>query len=258
MQRSNTLTILILVAIVIGLSPVAARGGWLDTVKEVAPVIIDDGGSKTGTSATSALSSDEVISGLKQALNVAVDKATSSLGSPGGYLDNLDVRIPMPSSLTRAEQMARGLGQDKLADEFITSMNRAAEQAAPETVSIFSNAIRKMSFADARAILNGPDDAATKYFERTSSAALIKRIRPIVEKATDSVGVTSKYKSFMGGVSTLGAVTGMQVDDLDGYVTDKATEGLFLMMAREEKMIRDNPVARTTDLLRKVFGSVGK
>ncbi|MBU1001479.1 MAG: DUF4197 domain-containing protein [Proteobacteria bacterium] len=253
---SRKLNILVLLAVMVALTPLAARGGWLDKVKEVAPVIMDggSGSSKTVTNLTSS----EVISGLKEALNVAVDKATSFLGSPGGYLDNLEVRIPMPASLTKAEQLARTLGKDKLADEFITSMNRAAEQAAPETVSILSDAISKMSFDDARAILNGPDNAATKYFERTSSKALMARIRPIVEKATDSVGVTSKYKSFTGGVSALGAVTGMQVDDLDGYVTDKAVAGLFVVMAREEKQIRENPVARTTDLLRKVFGSSSK
>jgi len=254
MKRLQGLALIALLAALVASAPVTAGAGLLDTIKKVAPSVVGSGGSTSSSS--SSLTSTEVVAGLKEALNVAVKNSTSYLGQVGGYLDHAEVRIPMPDSLAKAEKLARTLGQDKLADEFVESMNRAAEQAAPETVSILADAIKSMSFSDAKGILNGPDDAATSYFKRTSSTALKEKIRPIVEKATAAVGVTSRYKSFMGGVSALGSLAGMSSQDLDGYVTDKAVAGLFTIMAREEKDIRENPVARTTDLLKKVFGSV--
>jgi hypothetical protein len=202
-----------------------------------------------------ALSQGEIGQGLKEALAQGVQRAVSALGKPDGFLSNAKVKIPMPESLQKIESALRAVGQDKYADEFITSINRAAEQAVPEAASIFGDAIKQMSVDDARKILSGPDNAATEYFQRVSTEQLVGRFRPIVERATDAVGVTSSYKDLVGKAGFVGSLLGKDTTDLDGYVTKQAVGGLFTMVAEEEKRIRTEPVARTTELLKKVFGS---
>ena len=209
----------------------------------------------TGT-VTGQPSDSEMIAGLKEALGKGTQYAVDSLGREGGFLDNPRVRIPMPDSLAWIEKTLRTLRQDRLADEFVASMNHAAEQAVPEAAAIFGDAIRDMSLEDARGILTGPDDAATQYFRRTTSDALTTKLRPIVEQATSRTGVTSNYKSMMDKAGGLGGLLSSDTTDLDGYVTDQTLDGLFLMVAEEEKRIRENPLARTSDLLKKVFGSL--
>ena len=132
-------------------------------------------------------------------------------------------------------------------------MNRAAEQAVPVAADVFSDSVREMSIDDARKILTGPDDAATRYFEKTSSDTLKQKFLPIVKSATNSVGLTASYKNLVGKLGPMSSFINTESLDLDNYVTDKAMEGLFLIVAREEKKIRENPVERTTDLLKKVF-----
>lgn len=235
----------------------------LDALKSV----VSTNTAKPGGS-LAALSSDEMIRGLKEALSKGAQKAISGLGKEDGFLKNLDVKIPLPESLKKVESAARLAGQGQLADDFIVSMNRAAEQAVPQAMSVLADSISKMSIADAQAILKGPEDAATQYFRKTSETNLVERFRPIVSKATDSVGVTQKYKQLTGsfsGAQSLGGLFGGSKKsaspgamDVDGYVTGKALDGLFKMVAAEEKAIRANPAARTTDLLKKVFGSAAK
>jgi hypothetical protein len=257
-MRNNSFakyTIWTLIFTLAALHALPARAGLLDAVKEQ---VLSGTSGTSGTSAkstASSLSDSEVIGGLKEALNTTVKKSVSMLGAEGGFLNTPSVRIPMPDSLTAAEKIARSLGQDKLADEFIATMNHAAEQAAGETASIFLNAIKSMSFDDARAILNGSNDAATAYLRKTSTGDLTERIRPIVEKATKAAHVTDTYKNFVGSLSQLNPLMSAKASDLDGYVTDKTIEGIFTVMAKEEASIRANPAARTTDLLKKVFGS---
>jgi hypothetical protein len=144
-----------------------------------------------------------------------------------------------------------------MVDEFITTLNRAAEQAVPEAATILGDAIRQMSVDDARSILSGPDDAATQYFRRSSEARLSEKFLPIVQQATDQAGVTSAYKSLMkqAGGGLLGGFLGSSSLDLDNYVTDQALEGLFQYIAIQEREIRENPAARSTELLQQVFGS---
>jgi len=253
-MRTDRITPAIGLALLLLLAaPSMVHGGLWDSLQDAIPESV----TKAVSPSSSGLSTTDIVAGLKEALVKGASNASSSLGALGGYLDNPLVRIPMPDSLAKVEKAARMAGQDQLADEFITSMNRAAEQAAPEALDIFTKAIKAMTFQDAKAILNGPDDAATRYLEKTSSGDLMERFRPIVEKATASVGVTRRYKELTGGLSSLASLTGTQVDDLDGYVTDKAVAGLFAVMAQEEKDIRENPAARTSDLLKKVFGSSG-
>jgi len=172
----------------------------------------------------------------------------------------------MPDSLKKVEKTLRSLRQDKLADEFVTTMNRAAEQAVPEAASVLGDSVKQMSIADATAILTSTNNAATQYFRRTSETNLHARFLPIVKAATEKAGVTSAYKrmtekatSGLGGFGSFGEnLLGVQTPDLDDYVTRKALDGLFVKIADQEKLIRENPVARTTDLLQKVFGAVGK
>jgi hypothetical protein len=217
--------------------------------------------------AVSALSQDQIVNGLKEALSLGVSNAVASLGRSDGFLTNLNVKIPLPEKLQTVEKGLRLAGQNQLVDNFVASMNHAAEQAVPVAAGVFGDAIQQMTVADARGILAGPDDAATKYFQKVTQTNLFAEFYPIVQKATDSVGVTQEYKAMMGKFTASGSLGGLfgksspvnlDAADIDTYVTDKALDGLFKMVAAEEKNIRANPVARTSDLLQKVFGSTAK
>jgi len=224
------------------------------------------GKSKTTNSPAAgigALTQDQMVGGLKEALGKGVELAVSTLGKTDGFLKDLNVKIPMPESLQKVEQTLRTLRQDKLADEFVTTMNRAAEQAVPEAAVVLGDSVKQMSIADAESILTGTNNAATQYFRRTSETNLHARFLPIVKAATEKTGVTGAYKRMTdkagGGFGGLGgSLLGKQAPDLDDYVTRKTLAGLFLKIAEQEKAIRENPLARTTDLLQKVFGEVGK
>lgn len=227
--------------------------------------------SAAGTTASTAssladLSQEQMVSGLKEALGKGVQQSVASLGKTDGFLKDLNVKIPMPENLQKVEKTLRMLRQDKLADEFITTLNRAAEQAVPEAAAVLGDSVKQMSIADAKAILTGTNNAATQYFRRTSETNLQARFLPIVQAATEKAGVTGAYKRMtasagggLGGLGGLGStLLGQEMPDLDAYITKKSLDGLFLKIAEQEKLIRENPVARTTDLLQKVFGAVGK
>jgi Protein of unknown function (DUF4197) len=204
------------------------------------------------------LSNEEVVSGLKAALAKGVENAVASLGQEGGFLRDLNVKIPMPDSLKKVEQTLQTLRQDKLADDFVSTMNRAAEKAVPEAAAVLGDSIKQMTVTDARAILTGTNNAATQYFRRTTETNLYERLLPIVKKATSETGVTSAYKQMMEKTGFAGSFLGNESADIDAYVTHKALDGLFVKIADEEKLIRESPVARTTDLLQKVFGAFPK
>ena len=242
---------------------VSARAGWLDA--------LGLGKSSTNLSSTtlSALSQDQMVGGLKDALGKGLQNAIANLGHDGGFLTNLSVKIPLPEKLQTVEKTLRVLKQEKLADDFVATMNHAAEQAVPQAASVFGDAVKQMSIDDAKTILTGPPDAATQFFRRTTQTNLYARFLPIVQTATAKTGVTSAYKNMVakvGGGGALGGTLGGLANsylgadalDVDAYVTNKTLDGLFKMVADEEKNIRENPVARTTDLMRKVFGAVGK
>jgi len=212
------------------------------------------GGASSNAAVAAALSDSEVIAGLKQALANGVRSAINRLGQTDGFLGNEMVRIAVPESLQSVASAARSFGAGRYVDEFETTMNRAAEQAVPEAADIFANAIEQMTIEDARGILGGENDAATQYFRRVAGDDLVDRFRPIVEQATNQTGVTAAYKGMVGQAGPLvGALGGSDVTDLDGYVTRGAVDGLFAMIGREEMRIRENPAARTTELLQKVF-----
>lgn len=235
----------------------AAATDWKELLKGLAGGNQSAPAAATAPAAT-ALSQDDMVNGLKEALAAGVQGAVARLGKEGGFLNNAAVKIPMPANLAKIEKTLRRLGQDKYADQFVATMNRAAEQAVPEAAGILADSLREMSLEDARAILQGPDDAATQYFRKKCEARLSERFRPIVEQATGQAGVTAAYKKMVKQAGPLASILGAGATDLDGYVTARSLEGLFKMVAEEEKNIRTNPVARTTDLLKKVFGSLGK
>jgi hypothetical protein len=212
-----------------------------------------------------SLTHDQVALGLKQALTNGVQAAIKELGHDGGFLTNVNFRIPLPKQLKYVEDVLRSLKEEKLADQFVASMNHAAEKAVPEGAAIFAEAISHMTIADTEGILRGQPDAATQFFRRNTETNLYQHFMPIVKKATDATGVTANYKKVMTAAGSnkyigglLGAVTDKESLDLDHYVTEKALDGLFKRIAEEEKRIRADPVARTTDLLKQVFGAVKK
>lgn len=191
--------------------------------------------------------------GIKEALAVGTERAVASLGRADGYFGNAAVKILMPSSLQKVAEVARMAGYQKQVDEFILSMNRAAEAAAPQASSIFGDAIREMTLDDVRGILGGGDTAATDFFKRKTHDKLYAAFKPVVAKKVDEVGSTRAYKAMIGQYEAV-PMMGKQSLDLDHYVTEKSLDGLFHTLGQEEKKIRTNPAARTTDLLKSVFG----
>jgi uncharacterized protein DUF4197 len=199
------------------------------------------------------LSNDEIVSGLKEALIKGSETAINTLGQKDGFLKHPDLKIPMPEKLQLIESGLRKLKQDEIADEFVLSMNRAAELAVPKAMSIFTESIKSMSIEDGYKILNGTDTAATEYLREKGGSKLQQQFLPIVKQATNSVGVTESYKALIDNLGVMSNLIDVESLDLDKYVTDKAVDGVFSLVAQEEKLIRDNPTARTTELLKKVF-----
>ncbi|KGM06600.1 hypothetical protein LP43_1824 [Methylophaga thiooxydans] len=220
----------------------------LDDLKEAGKTFMP--GAET---ADSTLDTSTIISGLKEALSVGSKRAIDTIGQTDGFLANPKIRIPLPPQVEQVGGLMRQFGMSGLADEFETSMNRAAEEAAPEATNIVINAIKNMSIEDAKQILNGPDNAATEYFKTKTSDQLSTMFRPTIENSLDQVGSTRYYNQLSEQVSDV-PVVGQNLNvDLPGYVTEQALNGLFTMLAIEEKKIRENPAARSTELLKKVF-----
>jgi hypothetical protein len=203
------------------------------------------------------LSSTDTASGLRETLSRGAEMAVSQLGKPNGFMGDARVKIPLPESLRTAEKMMRKLGMKKQADELIETMNRAAESAVVEARPILINAVKNMSFDDARAILTGGDDAATQYFKRATSGPIGEKFLPIVKQATAKVQLADKYNQYAGKAAKFGLLDAKDAD-LDAYVTQKALDGLFLLIAEQEKSIRKDPIGTGSKLLQTVFGALGK
>ena len=203
------------------------------------------------------LSNADAVRGLKDALSQGSTAAVSKLGVENGFLGNDKVKIPLPDALKRIEGGLRLLGMQKQADELVTAMNRAAEQAVPEAKSLLLGAIKNMSVQDAKGILTGGDTAATEYFRKTTSSQLTAKFLPIVTRATAKVGLAEKYNKLASKGAQLGLVDEKQAR-IENYVTQKTLDGLFLMIAEQEKAIRQDPVGAATGMARKVFGLIGK
>ena len=205
--------------------------------------------------ALDAISSGDASAGVKEALAKGADYAVSSLGKNGGFLGNDKVKIPLPGYLEKAEKGLRMFGMGKQADQLVETMNHAAENAVAEAKPILVDSIKKMSVQDAKGILTGGDDSVTQYFKRTSTDQLTAKFMPIVKKETNKLQLADQYNKFAGKAASAGLVDKKDAD-IDSYVTQKAMDGLFLMIAEEEKKLRANPVGAGSDLLKKVFGAL--
>ncbi|MGA0023790.1 MAG: DUF4197 domain-containing protein [Burkholderiales bacterium] len=201
------------------------------------------------------ISNADAVSGLRQALTDGSAAAVKLLGQENGYFANAKVKIPLPPALKKVESGLRMFGMKKKADELVLSMNRAAEAAAPEAKQLLVDAVKKMSVQDAKGILTGGDTAATEYFKRTTSAQLTQRFLPIVKKATDRVGLAQQYNNLAGQGVQLGLIK-KENASIESYVTQKALDGLYLMIAEQEKSFRQNPVGAASNIVKKVFGAL--
>lgn len=201
------------------------------------------------------ISNTDAASGVREALAKGADYAVNSLGVSNGFLNNSKVKIPLPDGLQAAEKAMRTFGMGKQADELVVTMNHAAEQAVAEARPILTDAVKKMTVQDAKAILTGGDDSVTQYFRRTAGEALSKRFLPIVEQSTKKVALADKYNQFAGKAAKTGLLDAKDAN-LDSYVTQKAMDGLFLIIAEQEKSLRSNPLGASSNLLKKVFGAL--
>jgi len=236
--------------------------------------VLENVNSTTKSAETSTLDNSTVSSGLKEALKVGVNYAVNTLGKENGYLNNKEVKIPLPENLAKVETVIRSAGGDKIANDLINSMNKAATTAAPKTAEIFIKSIENMSLDDAKKILAGNDNAATDYFQNNTTKSLTDMIKPIVQKTMEENNVAKYYdlannfyknnvKSYVDSSSVMGYAKNFGVDsylpgsseqNLDDYVTSKAIEGLFVMIAQKESEIRNSTAAQTTSILKQVFG----
>jgi len=204
---------------------------------------------KTGTS---SLSEDEVGKVLKEALNKGIEKGVSQLSKEGGYLNDISVKIPMPEEAKMIEIKLRAIGQDKLVDDVIESINKAAEDAANSSKELFVNAVKSLTLKDVMNILNGNNNAATEYLKTATRSDLVTKFTPIIKASLDKVGATKNWTSMTTAYNKIPLVKKVNPDLVD-YSTNKAIDGLFVKIAKEELEIRENPGARTNDLLKKVF-----
>ena len=198
------------------------------------------------------LTTNDVIDGLKQALVIGAENSTALTSKTDGFFLNPDIKIPFPPEIEQVQTKLRQLGMNKLVDDFTLSINRAAEKAAGEATTLFINAITQMTVEDAWNILKGEDDAATIYLMEKTYAGLELKFQPIIQQALNSVNATKYYEDVTSAYNRIPFVNKVETD-LTQYVTDRALDGLFLMVAREEAKIREDPLARTTELLQRVF-----
>lgn len=201
-----------------------------------------------------SLTSADVAEGLKEALIKGISTGSDIVSQVDGYFKNPEIKIPFPPDVRKVEDRLRQIGLGGEVDKFIMTLNRGAEDAAKEAKPIFINAIRSMTIEDAWGILRGEDDAATQYLKRTTSADLTARFKPVIQQSLNKVNATKYYSDIVNTYNRIPLVEKVN-PDLDDYATSKAIDGLFVMIAREEKRIREDPVARTTDILKRVFGA---
>lgn len=205
----------------------------------------------------SQLTNTDATNGLRQALADGSQAAVALLGKENGFFGNAKVKIPLPPALQQVESALRFAGMKQQADDLVLAMNRAAESAVPEAKALLVDSVKKMSVQDAKTILTGGDTAATDYFRRTTQDQLTQRFLPIVKKATAKVGLAERYNALAGQGSKLGLVSSDQAN-IETYVTRKTLDGLYLMIAEQEKNFRQNPAGAASDIVKKVFGALGR
>lgn len=231
----------LIVCLVLAVSVTVSYAGFFDFLKGFKVPAVDRTDDET------------IISGLKEALKIGTGNAVRNVSAVDGYFGNVDIKILMPEKIRAVADVLAKVGYQRQVDDFIVSMNRAAEKAAPMATDYFVGAIKEMTFDDARNILNGGDTAATDYFKAKTYDKVYTAFKPVISSSINDVGVTRSYKEMMGKYEAIPFVRKESVD-LDHYVTTKALDGLFYMVAEEEKKIRTDPAARVTELLKTVFG----
>ena len=250
----SALRLAVVAAIV--LVPMSAQA-QLDLLKrgqDALKSIQGDGQGSRSSSTSGALSEREIGGGLREALTVGVRTVISQLGAADGYNADPRIHVPLPKSLETVQKTLSRIGMADLVDDLELRLNRAAEKAAPEAREVFGQAIREMTFDDVQMIYNGPDDAATRFLERTMSDPLAQRMRPIVKSSLSEVGAVRAYDNAIGQYKAIPFVPDAKAD-LTEHVLERALQGLFLYLAEEEAAIRQNPAKRTTELLQRVFGA---
>lgn len=214
--------------------------------------------NKLGMSQSTSLSDTKIADGLKEALRVGIDNTVKFVAQADGYLKNANIKILLPERMRQMDTALRKVGLGPKMDEFMLSMNRAAEKAAPFARDIFIDALMKMNIQDAQQILSGTDTAATAYFKSKTSQKLLETYRPLVAKAMSEYQVTKKYQDITGAAKNMPMLGQLPGLNLENYVSDKALQGLFYVLGEQEKNIRSNAAARITPLLQEVFGKVTK
>jgi hypothetical protein len=219
------------------------------------PLLVAGAAPPAAASSLDRITQAEAVQGLKTALEQGAQAAVKTLGRADGFLKDRRVKIPLPESMRRAERLMRQAGAGRYADELIVAMNRAAEAAVPQAQAVFVEAVKKMSVQDAKKILTGGSTAGTDYFRRTTRADLYRRFLPIAKRATAKVKLAQTYQQYATHAASFGLVKKDQVD-LDAYVANKALDGLYFMVAEEEKKIRRDPARSGKAILKKVFGAL--
>lgn len=239
---------------VVGIVATIALIPACDVLEEAASIVT----TTTTTAAKPSLTNDEVISGLKEALNVGIRNSVNLTSVTDGFLGNPSIRLPFPEDAIKVKQKALEWGLSGQVEKFETTLNRAAEEATKEALPIFADAIMNMSISDGFAILNGGDGAATKYLRDNTTQKLVAAFSPKVEAAIAKVKLTEYWNPIITKYNSAMTVTGGEKlnPDLNKYVTEKAIAGLFYMVEIEENKIRKDPMARVSDILQKVFGSI--
>lgn len=252
-MNKKTKTIIGLVSLLSILPATSAIAGWGDFLKQAEEKVKEKAPELMGSAGGSeSLSTDEIIKGLKEALKIGTQRAVDTVSKANGYLSNPEIRIPLPENIEKTGTLLRKFGLGSTVDQFEESMNLAAEQAAPKAKAVFLNLLDDMTLEDAKKIYQGSDDAATRYFEDKTRGDLTSEFKPLVVDSMNNVGVTKYYQDLVKKADNYPLISDLDLN-LDKYVTDKALDGLFTMLAAEEKAIRENPAARTTDLLKKLF-----
>lgn len=244
----NTTTFICILAVIAACSilSTSSYAGWGDFLKQVEKAL--------GTS-TSVLSQDKIAKGLKEALKIGAGNAVEKVSVLNGYYSNPEIKIPLPDKVKKMEDLLRTVGLGSQVDAFTESMNHAAEKAAPAARDLFWDAVKGMTFDDARSILKGRDNEATLYLRDKTGAKLLETFKPLVHQAMGSVGVTRQYQDLETRVKNIPLVGTSLNLDIDQYVSEKALNGLFVMLEKEEHKIRKDPAARVTELLKEVFGA---
>ena len=240
------------VMLAVSVNAVPAQADFLKNLKDTVNKAVAPSEDQ-GTSTTNGLGLSQIIEGLKEALKVGTERVVGQIGADGGYENDPAIHIPLPKTMQKAQSYLRKFGLSSMADEVEAKLNEGAEAAAPKTKELILKAISEMTLEDAQKIYDGPDNAATQYFRKVATSDLMDTVRPVIDQSLQDVGAIAAYDALVSEYKKYPLVPNIQ-SDLTEHATGLALEGLFHYLATEEASIRNNPVARTTDILKSVFG----